>query len=142
MTPVIRISSRRAARFKNGGLEVVKGNWTTVKELDAKQRATLVEFHGRFIQVHPDDVAKLKHHGLAFVDADSPLADLKAPPKTEPAKGAAPAGKPSTTPTASTKTEPAKGAAPAGKPSTTPTASTKTEPAKGAAPATTGTTKE
>lgn len=79
----VRICTLGVPLFVHGGLEVGQ-RWQTLEKLDEKQRGTLRDFHGRFIQVHAEDVEKLGEFGLAFQDAGEKLVD--APKK----KGEAP----------------------------------------------------
>jgi len=64
----IRVTTLRVPRFCHDGL-VVGGGWT---ELDLAAmappaRQALVDHVGRFVQIHPEDVAHLADHGLALV---------------------------------------------------------------------------
>jgi len=79
----IRISALSVPRFRHGGIEVGP-SWVEVKDPTPVQIATLREFHGRFIQVHRDDRAKLAGIGLRFEGPNKPLVEAK----PEPAKAA------------------------------------------------------
>jgi hypothetical protein len=85
----IRICALGVSGFRHDGLEVGE-RWAPVDPagLSAAGRSTLRDFHGRFIQVHAEDRDKLPAaFGLAFVDANKPLADLndkKSTTKTAP----------------------------------------------------------
>lgn len=83
----VRINAIPAGGFRHGGIVVGKA-WIEIDATDGKQRATLREFHGRFIRIHPDDVTKLGELGLAFDGPKNPLVELT-PTTTKPA--AAPA---------------------------------------------------
>ncbi|HWU91599.1 MAG TPA: hypothetical protein VN253_30235 [Kofleriaceae bacterium] len=97
MATAIRICTLGVPVFRHGGLEVGE-RWSAVSDLDDKQRAALRDYHGRFIQVHPDDVAKLRELGLERKSTSRPLADLTTPTPTPPAPPAPTAAKPSTSP--------------------------------------------
>lgn len=85
----VRITALQVETFKNGGLEVGVG-WVAHEKLNDRQRATLRDFHGRFIQVHPHDRDNLRELGLAFVDPHKPLEDLEAKKPEKPDAPAAP----------------------------------------------------
>jgi hypothetical protein len=80
--PTIRICARDVPRFMHGGLEVATTWIPFPSEPTLRQRETLRDFHGRFIQVHPEDRAALREHGLAFVDPHKPLVEVEAKAET------------------------------------------------------------
>ena len=77
----IRVKAIPASGFRHGGL-VAGPAWAPIAELNAKARATLRDFHGRFLLVHPDDAEKLGELGLAYLGPKEPLADKRATKKT------------------------------------------------------------
>lgn len=116
---MIRLSGMRRG-FRHGGL-VLGDRWTSfnVRELTDEQRATIRDFHGTHVRVHPADVGALAELGLAMrVDADDnlltrePLIDLR----PEPAKAKVDPKKPDASAPENKKTnEPAKAKADARK---------------------------
>lgn len=77
MSRPVRICALGVPRFMHGGLEA-SATWTPIPtEPTTRQRETLRDFHGRFIQVHPEDRSALGEFGLAFIAQDKPLAELE-----------------------------------------------------------------
>lgn len=68
---MIRLASV-SPRFNTGGFDLVR-SWTTFESLTTEQRETLIERHGRWIRVHPDDRPALAKIGLRFVSGQEPL---------------------------------------------------------------------
>jgi hypothetical protein len=81
----IRICTIGVPRFMHGGLEVGI-RWAAVATFTESQRATLRDYHGRFIRVHPEDRGQLAEIGLRFETERKPLTELapKNPAPTPP----------------------------------------------------------
>ena len=88
---MIRLAASGIAAFRVGGL-VLGSVWTELDEtkFTAEQKATLVQWSGHRIKVHPLDEKALKAIGLVLVDGrcefkkDEPKAEAKADaPKDE-----------------------------------------------------------
>lgn len=64
----VRVCTIGVPAFRHDGLVVGKG-WTALEleELAPAARAALVEYAGRFVQIHPDDVGELAAIGLGVV---------------------------------------------------------------------------
>lgn len=65
--PTIRMTALGVERFCHDGLVVDRG-WAELDLATAPPavRACFVEYTGRFIQIHPDDLGKLAELGLAL----------------------------------------------------------------------------
>jgi hypothetical protein len=78
----VRIATLSVPRFMHGGLEV-NDRWSEFPATPTeRERAALRDYHGRFIQVHPDDRDKLRELGLKFEDANAPLVEIPKPKAT------------------------------------------------------------
>jgi hypothetical protein len=66
--PTVRICTIEVPRFVHDGLEVVEA-WRPVDiaKLAKPARQTLVDYTGRFIQIHPEDLGELAKVGLEIV---------------------------------------------------------------------------
>jgi hypothetical protein len=65
----LRLCTIGVPRFMHEGLDV-RGAWQEVDFAKAPKsaRQVLVDFTGRTIQVHPDDVGELTKHGLEYFE--------------------------------------------------------------------------
>ena len=61
---MIRLSGQGHA-FRHDGL-ILESNWTSFDALTDKQRATLRDYHGTHVRVHPHDYDALAELGLRF----------------------------------------------------------------------------
>ncbi len=106
MPEPIRICALGVPGFRHDGL-AVGARWSAIDpgQVTEKTRAALIAYTGKFVQIHPADVARLGDFGLALVEnrlvkvAESPPPAAPEPdffseptPQPEPA----PAGRPKT----------------------------------------------
>ena len=73
---MIRLAATSPQGFRHGGL-VVGSSWTGFDRMTPDQIATMRDFHGKFLRVHPEDVVKLGAVGLAFKGAGEPLKSVE-----------------------------------------------------------------
>lgn len=79
----IRITALGVPVFKTK-LLAVGVNWTELpKVVDPALRAELVDYAGRFIRIHPEDVGNLGELGLELVDGKLVEAAKKSPTPTK-----------------------------------------------------------